>query len=95
MKARHYNRSSGSEDHHDANVAELHWDDGRVVQISGAEKADFRGKHVLIRVWPENGTAEYGGGNLTSFSIILRPKGKDWIIESMHVDRDVSRFNEK
>jgi len=65
-------------------VTELHWDDGRVVQISGAEDDDSRGKHIMIRLFPENGTAEYGGGNLDSLTLVLEPYGKGWKFKSIH-----------
>jgi hypothetical protein len=65
--ARVYDRFSGGHDH-EGRVAELHWSDGRVVQISSWPDDDG----VLIRVWPENGTAENGGDNITEFSAALR-----------------------
>lgn len=81
--ARTYGDLGGSDDH-SANVAELHWPDGRVVQISGATEGDeIRGGHVLIRVWPENGTSEYGGSNSTDFSVVLRFDGDGWKITSL------------
>lgn len=80
MKLRQYNAGGHTESN--SQVAELHYDDGRVVQISGAEASDeVRGKHILIRVWPANGTNEYGGGNLPSLSVCLRPDGGGWRIE--------------
>ena len=83
LLARTYGNFGGSEDHA-ASVAELHWPDGRVVQISGATAADeISGGHVLIRVWPENGTHEYGGSNLTDFSAVLRFDGTGWKITSL------------
>ena len=55
MHARHYDGGVGT-DHYGSTVAELHWKDGRSVQISGAEAEDSRGKHLMIRLWPEKGT---------------------------------------
>lgn len=67
--ARIYSRFSvAREDDHEARVTELHWSDGRVVQISSWPDDDG----ALIRVWPANGTAEYGGGNLTTLSVGIR-----------------------
>jgi hypothetical protein len=89
LSARTYGRHGGAEDH-EAQVAELHWPDGRVVQISGATEADeIRGLHVLIRVWPQNGTAENGGSNLTSLAIVLEAKGEDWAVTSLHIDKQL------
>ena len=85
--SRTYDTFSGAHDH-EGNVAELHWPDGRVVQISGATEADeIRGGHVLIRVWPENGTHENGGSNLTAFSVVLRFDGEGWRITDMDARR--------
>lgn len=66
--ARLYRDWGGSVDDDRARVAELHWAEGRVVQISSHHKDDG----VLIRVWPKNGTHEYGGGNITAASISLK-----------------------
>lgn len=85
IHTRTYDGHSGGHDH-EGSVAELHWPDGRVVQISGATENDSRGSHVLIRVWPKDGTVEYGGGNITSFSMLLRPDGDGWSVHSLHID---------
>jgi hypothetical protein len=79
--ARLFGRMSNASDH-EANVAELHWSDGRSVQISSYPDNDG----VLIRVWGENGTHEYGGSNLSLFSAALRFTDGDGIeIESLDV----------
>jgi hypothetical protein len=67
VHARTYRHGASTD--HDGEVAELHWSDGRSVQISSFPNENGG---VLIRVWPENGTAEYGGHNLTSFSAALK-----------------------
>ena len=88
VHARTYGWSGGYEER-DANVAELHWPDGRSVQISGATEDDeIRGGHVLIRVWPENGTHEYGGSNMDDFSVVLRFDGAGWKITSLNARSD-------
>jgi hypothetical protein len=66
--ARLFGSLGGSSDHNAA-VAELHWPDHRVVQISSYAPDD---SGVLIRVWQAGGTAEYGGTNLTLLSAALK-----------------------
>lgn len=66
--ARLYKRFGGAVDEHEARVTELHWSDGRVVQISSWPEDDG----VLIRVWPANGTNENGGYNITTLSAGIR-----------------------
>ena len=87
MKARHYDSGARPVDHFEASVAELHWDDGRSVQISGGEVEHPSGKHLMIRVWPENGTNEYGGDNTTSLTIHLEPHEAEWRVIGFHIDK--------
>lgn len=52
---------------HDANVIDLHLSFGAVAQISATpDNAGF-----LIRVWPCNGTHEYGGNNMTVLTAVV------------------------
>lgn len=64
MKSRAYSWAARINDFEGGRVAELHFDDHRVVQISATDDKDC----VLIRMW----TYEHGGGNGTEFAAVVR-----------------------
>ena len=64
-KARTYHPNAGE---YPGNVAELHLESNAVAQVALTQGQDG----FLIRVWPPNGTHEYGGHNLTAMSAVIR-----------------------
>lgn len=61
MKSRAYDSGARPHDFWSPGaVAEIHFDDGRSVQISGRDDGT-----ILLRMWGPNGTHEYGGNNMT------------------------------
>jgi hypothetical protein len=80
MKSRAYTAGAIGVDQQDGRTAELHFDDGRVVQISALP--DNRG--ILLRTWGVNGTVEYGGDNMTTLSAVIRLSDVA-MIESMYL----------
>jgi hypothetical protein len=80
MKSRAYTVGAIAVDQPGGRTAELHFDDGRVVQISATLGDDG----VLLRMWGPNGTAEYGGENMTTLSAVVRLSDVA-TIESMYI----------
>lgn len=66
MKSRAYDRGVMPHDFDGGLTAEVHFVDGRSVQISCEDNG-----RVLIRLWGPNGTVEYGGGNMTVLSLVV------------------------
>lgn len=53
--SRAYTSGAKAVDQYGGTCAEIHFDDGRVVQVSGSEDG-----RVLLRMWEPGGTMEYG-----------------------------------
>jgi len=72
MFVRAWKDMGGHEDIAAAATAEVHFPDGRIVQISCAGPGDPRGEGtVLLSAFPPNGTAEAGGANLTDLTMLF------------------------
>lgn len=82
--ARHYDQSAYKHDH-DGRTAELHLTDHAVAQVS--EIPEDQGSGFLIRVWPPNGTHEYGGNNSTALCAVVKFVDDNWIVESLNIDK--------
>lgn len=72
---------------HEGRVAELHLGNHAAAQIS--ELPQEQGPGFLIRVWGPDELYQYGGGNLTAASLVIKfdDDGK-WTVTSLHVDRN-------
>jgi hypothetical protein len=65
MKSRAYSSQATPHDY-DGDTAEVHHEDGRSVQVYFQESG-----RVLIRMYGPNGTAEYGGNNMTELAMVV------------------------
>jgi hypothetical protein len=87
--ARVFDRSAIGHDH-PSEVVALHLSYNAVAQVASLPDRDG----FLIRVWPSNGTYEYGGTNTTLLSVVikfdaqLRPS-----IEHLSINVDADRYN--
>lgn len=80
-KARVYH-GTGGRDETFARVVELLTEDtNAAVQVSLLPEGDG----FLIRAWPPNELHEFGGGNGTALSVVLRVRGDDLVIDQMNV----------
>jgi len=73
MFTRVYGRHCEHTEIEGASTAEVHFDDGRVVQITCAGPGDPRGDGtVMLAAFPPNGTSENGGANIDDVTVLLR-----------------------
>jgi len=86
MKARVYSDSVTWKEFPGKRLVELHWADGCSVQLAGYETGDKDETRLLLRVWPKNGTAEYGGDNQTFMSLRLLRGEEGWAYEDAETD---------
>jgi hypothetical protein len=73
----------GSAEERVASVADLRLPDNAIAQVSALPDQDG----FLIRVWPPNGTHEYGGTNLTVLTVAMKSDGT---IIRFHSDPEAS-----
>ncbi len=89
MKARVYNPEGSPttwKEFSGAQIVELHWSDGCSVQIAGHEVGGDFETRLMLRVWPKNGTEEYGGDNETFMSLRLLRGEEGWAFEDAEAD---------
>ncbi len=86
MKARVYDRNGEYTSFPGIKIVELHWNDGCSVQLAGYEVRDSKATRLLLRVWPKNGTEEYGGDNQTFMALCLLRGEDGWAFEDTEDD---------
>lgn len=64
----HVRHGFSTEGFRDSDVIDMHLSFGAVCQVSSLPDNDG----FLIRVWPVNGTHEYGGNNMTILSAVVQ-----------------------